>query len=159
LDSRRCDERLRLTAVRFRPAHFFVLAAVAVSSCGSSAAQPNELTSTEALVRALQQQGATVTRADSLPLSSYPFLSVSAQLLQVNGADVQVFEYASATRADSDASKVSPTASAVGQSQVSWMDTPHFYKRDRLIVLYVGHSAHVLRVLQGVLGSAFAAGR
>jgi len=144
--------------MRFRPANFIVLAAVGVSFCGSSALQPSELTS-EALVRALQQQGATVTRAGSLPQSSYPFLSVSAQLLQVNGADVQVFEYASATRADSDASKVSPTGSPIGQSQVSWMDTPHFYKRDRLIVLYVGHSADVLRMLEAVLGAAFAAGR
>lgn len=144
--------------MRFRPANFIVLAAVGVSFCGSSALQPSELTS-EALVRALQQQGATVTRAGSLPQSSYPFLSVSAQLLQVNGADVQVFEYASATRADSDASKVSPTGSPIGQSQVSWMDTPHFYKRDRLIVLYVGHSADVLRMLEAVLGEPFATGR
>jgi uncharacterized membrane protein YadS len=144
--------------MRFRPAHFIVLAAVGVSFCGSSAVQPSELTS-EALVRALQQQGATVTRAGSLPQSSYPFLSVSAQLLQVNGADVQVFEYASATRADSDASKVSPTGSPIGQSQVSWMDTPHFYKRDRLIVLYVGHSADLLRMLEAVVGAAVAAGR
>jgi hypothetical protein len=145
--------------MHFRAAHFLVLAAVTLSSCGSSVVQPSQLTSTEALVRALQQQGATVTRAGSLPQSSYPFFSVSAQLLQVNGADVQAFEYASATGADSDAATVSPTGSSVGQSQVSWMDTPHFYKRDRLIVLYVGHSADVLRILEAVLGAAFAAGR
>src|SRR5215211_2778603 len=126
--------------MRSSAAYFLVLAAVAVGSCGSSAVQPTQLTSTEALVRTLQQQGATVTRAGSLPQSSYPFMSVSAQLLQVNGADVQVFEYASATGADNDASKVSPTGSPVGQSQISWMDTPHFYKRDCLIVLYVGHA-------------------
>lgn len=145
-------------AMRCSAARFLVLAAVGASSCGSSAVQPNGLTSAEALVRALQQQGAAVTRAGGLPQSSYP-LSVSAQLLQVNGADVQVFEYPSATRADSDASKVSPTGSAIGQSQVAWMDTPHFYKRDRVIVLYVGHSADVLRMLEAVLGEPFAAGR
>lgn len=145
--------------MRFRAAHFFVLAAVGVSSCGSSAVQPSQLTSTEALVLALQRQGATVTRAGSLPRSSYPFMSVNAQLFQVNDADVQVFEYANVMDADSDASKVSPTGSSVGQSQVSWMDTPHFYKRDRLIVLYVGHSADMLRILEAILGPAFAAGR
>jgi hypothetical protein len=144
--------------MRFSAARFLVLAAVGVSSCGSSAVQPTALASAEALVRALQQQGAAVTRAGSLPQSSYP-LSVSAQLLQVNGEDVQVFEYPSAMRADSDASKVSPTGSAIGRSQVSWMDTPHFYKRDRVIVLYVGHSADVLRMLGAFLGEPFAAGR
>ena len=120
--------------------------------------QPSELTA-DSLVRALQQQGVTVNRAGSLPRSSYPFMSVSAQLLQVNGADVQVFEYASATQANSDASKVSPTGSPIGLSQVSWMDTPHFYKRDRVVVLFVGHSADVLRTLEAVLGEPFAAGR
>jgi hypothetical protein len=142
----------------FNTAHVFVLAAVAVVSCGSNALQPNQLTSAEGLVRALRQHGATVTRAGSLPQSSYPF-SVSAQLLQVNGADVQVFQYSGATQANSDASKVSPTGSAIGQSQVSWMDTPHFYRRDRVLVLYVGHSADVLRMLEAVLGEPFAAGR
>ena len=144
--------------MRVTPALFIVLAAVGISFCGSGVVQPSELTA-DALVRALQQEGATVNHAGRLPPSSYPFLSVSAQLLQVNGADVQVFEYPSVTRADSDASKVSPTGSPIGQSQVSWMDTPHFYKRDRVIVLYVGHSADVLRMLEGVLGEPFAAGR
>jgi hypothetical protein len=77
----------------------------------------------------------------------------------VNGADVQVFEYASTARADRDASKVSPTGTPIGQAQVSWMDTPHFYQRDRLIVLYVGHSADVMRVLEAILGKPFATGR
>jgi hypothetical protein len=70
-----------------------------------------------------------------------------------------VFEYPSQTRADSDASKISPTGSPIGLSQISWMDTPHFYKRDRLIVLYVGHSAEILKPLEAVLGPPFAAGR
>lgn len=144
--------------MRFSAAHFLALAAVGLSSCGSSAMQPDALTSAEGLVRALQQRGATVARAGSLPQSSYP-LSVSAHLLRVNGADVQVFEYPDATRARRDASKVSPTGSAIGQSQVSWMDTPHFYQRDRVVVLYVGHSADVLRMLEAVLGEPFAAGR
>jgi hypothetical protein len=39
------------------------------------------------------------------------------------------------------------------------MDTPHFYKRARLIVLYVGHSADLLKLLEAVLGPPFAAGR
>ena len=139
--------------------HLVVFAAFALSSCAASSVQPSDLPSTDALVGTLQQQGATVTRAGTLPQSAYPFFSANAQLIQVNGADVQVFEYPSATRADNDASKVSPTGSPIGQSQISWMDTPHFYKRDRLVVLYVGHSADIIRLLEAVLGPPFAAGR
>ena len=110
-------------------------------------------------MRALQQQGATVSRADTLPQTAYPFFAVNAQRILVDGADVQVFEYPSATRANAGASKVSPTGSPIGQSQISWMDTPNFYKRDRLIVLYVGHSTDVMKPLEAILGSPFAAGR
>ena len=139
---------------------FVVFAALAVSSCAASSMQPSDLTSsTDALIRALQQQGATVTRAGTLSQSAHPFFSVNAQIIQVNGADVQVFEYPSATRADSDSAKVSPTGSPIGQSQISWMDTPNFYKRDRLVVLYVGHSVDVMKPLEAILGPPFAAGR
>ena len=139
--------------------HSIVFAALAVSSCAANSLGPSELSSTDALVRALQQQGATVTRAAALPQSAYPFFSVGARRIVVNGADVQVFQYASATRADGDASHVSPTGTPIGLSQISWMDTPNFYKCDRLIVLYVGHSADVKQPLEATLGPPFAAGR
>jgi hypothetical protein len=136
-----------------------LVAALTVSSCSASSLGPSEFASTDALMKALGQQGATVTRAAALPQSAYPFFSVRAQRIVVNGADVQVFEYANATRADSDASRISPTGTPIGQSQISWMDTPNFYKRDRLIVLYVGHSPDVMKPLEAILGAPFAAGR
>ena len=138
---------------------FVVFAALAVSSCAASSMQPGDLSSIDALIRALQQQGATVTRAGTLPQSAYPFFSVNAQIIQVNGADVQVFAYPSATRADSDSATLSPTGSPIGPSRISWMDTPNFYKRDRLVVLYVGHSLDVMKPLEAILGRPFAAGR
>jgi hypothetical protein len=134
-------------------------AAIAVSSCGANSLQPSELTSTDRVIQALKDQGATVMRAEVLPPAAYPFFSVAAQRILVNGADVQVFEYANAPRADADASKISPTGSPIGQSQISWMDTPSFYKRDRLIVLYVGHSVDVMKLLESVVGQPFATGR
>jgi hypothetical protein len=139
--------------------HSMVFAAFTVSSCAANSLGPSELTSTDALVRELQQQGATVTRAAALPQSAYPFFSVKAQRIVVNGEDVQVFVYQNTTRADSDASRVSPTGTPIGQSQIGWMDTPNFYKRDRLIVLYVGHSTGVTKPLEGILGPPFAFGR
>ena len=139
--------------------HSILFAALAVSSCGANSVEPTELTSIDGFVRALQQQGANATRADTLPRSAYPFFSIAARRIVVNGADVQVFAYTNTTRADTDASHVSPTGTPIGQSQISWMDTPHFYKRDRLIVLYVGHSVDVMKPLEAVLGPPFAAGR
>jgi hypothetical protein len=63
------------------------------------------------------------------------------------------------TRADADASRISASGTPIGQSQIAWMNTPHFYKRDRLIVLYVGQSEDVIKPLEAVLGPPFATGR
>ena len=40
----------------------------------------------------------------------------------------------------------------------TWKDTPHFYKRDPLIVFYVGHSAEVMKPLEPALDAPFASG-
>ena len=136
-----------------------VLLALAIASCDHVPTQPTALTSVGALERTLQQQGVTVARGSSLPSSAYPFFSVAGKTLVVNGEDVVVFEYRDSESTASDAARVSPTGTPIGQSQISWIDTPHFFRRDRLIVLYVGHSPTVLQALEGALGKPFAAGR
>ncbi len=39
---------------------------------------------------------------------------------------------------------------------VGWVAPPHFYKKEKLIVLYVGDDNNVLDILEGVLGTQFA---
>ncbi len=84
------------------------------------------------------------------------FFSVTGQIIKVNGADVQVFEYGSAEAMEADASQVAPDGGAVGTSMVTWMATPHFFKAGRVLVLYVGDDAAVLDLLEPVLGEQFA---
>jgi hypothetical protein len=143
----------------YRVLQFVVFAAVALGSCAANTMQPSELTSTGGLIDALKKQNLSVSRAEAMARSAYPFFSVNAQRIVVKDEDVQVFEYHSSALANSDAAKVSPTGTPVGQSQIAWMATPHFYKRDRLIVLYVGHSGDILKALETTLGPPFAAGR
>lgn len=139
--------------------HAILCAGVAVASCATAPTQPTELRTVDALVGSLERQGATVAKAERFPQSSHSYFSVAGEGLVVNGAGVTVFAYPSEDRAAADAAKVSPTGSPIGQTQISWMDTPHFYRRDQLLVLYVGHSADLLKVLEAVLGPPFAAGR
>jgi len=51
---------------------------------------------------------------------------------------------------------VSPDGSSIGTSMMTWVALPHFYKVIKLIVLYVGESDELIKVLEGVLGSQFA---
>jgi hypothetical protein len=131
----------------------------ALTACARGPLQPTNLTSAQTLVQGLQQQGVTVARRGSMPRSAFPFFSVESELLRVQGDDVHVFEYRSAADAERDSGAVSPTGTPIRQSQISWMDTPHFYRRDRLIVLYVGHTAEVLASLRAIMGPPFAAGQ
>ena len=145
--------------MRYRVLHFVVFAVVTLGSCAANTTQPTEFTSSGDLIDALTQQNLSVSRAEVMPRSAYPFFSVSAQRIVVKDEDMQVFEYPNPARANSDAANVSPTGTPIGQSQIAWMATPHFYKRDRLIVLYVGHSGDILKALETALGPPFAAGR
>lgn len=87
---------------------------------------------------------------------SQVFFSTEGTLLKVNGADVQVFEYESAEEMENEASQVSPDGGSIGTSMVTRVDVPHFYKANRIIVLYVGNDASVLDVLESALGPQFA---
>ena len=105
---------------------------------------------------ALQLAGQTVEIAGPV---DQPFFSVPGQIIVVNGEDVQVFEYPDSAAAEAEASRISPDASSVGTSMMSWVATPHFYALDRVIVLYVGDDQAVVNVLNEVLGQPIAEGQ
>ncbi len=105
------------------------------------------------LIDNLRAAGATVEPAGEV---SQPFFSVEGWIINVNGEEVQVFEYADAGSADAEAALVSPDGGSVGTTMMQWVATPHFYKAGKLIVLYVGDSDSVADALEAALGSQFA---
>ena len=85
-----------------------------------------------------------------------PFFPVSGRLMEVHGEEVQVFQFADAVEVKAQAARISPTGTAIGTTKVQWIGPPHFYRTDRLLVLYVGGSGRVLKALETVLGPQFA---
>lgn len=138
-----------------------LVSVMAVSGCAndslgaSPAASTGPLTVEDqaALISALEGSGATVEIGE--PVSQI-FFSAEGNILKVNGADVQVFEYESAEEMENEASQVSSDGGSIGTSMVTWVDVPHFYKAGRIIVLYVGSDASVLDLLENALGPQFA---
>lgn len=144
----------------YLPALPIVAVTLLGGSCGhGNPTGPSPLTSTDSLVAALQQQSATVVRGDLLP-RPLPCLSASGQVLFVNTGVVNVFEYPTVAAAESGAAKISPDGTGVVgngcAALITWVDAPHFYKSDRLLVVYAGSSDDVLRPLEAVLGKPFA---
>ena len=104
-------------------------------------------------VDALRAAGATVEPAEPI---TQAFFTPEGHILKVNGTDVQVFEYENEEAMESEASQVAPDGGSIGTTMVTWVETPHFYKAGRIIVLYVGSDESVLDLLEQVLGQQFA---
>ncbi|MDQ3260220.1 MAG: hypothetical protein M3Q00_05450 [Pseudomonadota bacterium] len=85
-----------------------------------------------------------------------PFFSVKGRMIKIGGEDVQVFQYSHAAAADAQAALVSTDGSAVGTSKLHWVGSPHFYKKGKLLVLYLGDDDKVLKALDAVLARQFA---
>lgn len=105
------------------------------------------------LINRLRARGRKVLRGGKV---SQPFFSSAGRTINVDGEQVQVFQYANAKAAEREAKAIDPQGSAVGTSMPMWVAPPHFYKSGRLIVLYVGQSSSVIRALDRALGPQFA---
>lgn len=108
------------------------------------------------LIKDLRAKGATVALTNEKV--AQPFFSVPSRVITVNGQGVQVFEYAQASKSNSEAKRVTSNGLTIGTSKPSWLSTPHFFKTEKLIVLYVGDDQTILRILQTALGNQFAGG-
>jgi hypothetical protein len=97
-----------------------------------------------------------------------PFLRARGTVLRISGgdlaapADVQSFNYDDRdlgidglAAAQMDANQIQPSGQPRTMS-VAWTGPPHFFHKDRVIVLYVGSDAQLLRELAKLLGPPFA---
>ncbi len=152
-----------------------LLGSVGLTSCGSNSAQaapqntpvPKVIQSKamgySELIAQLRAVGATVVPGTGI---NQPFMNVDGRTLAVNGEQIQVYEYASVSYANKQASYITPDGTAfttvsssgtpVSAAIVDWVKPPHFYKAGRLIVIYVGSNNGVIHLLVRVLGKQFA---
>jgi hypothetical protein len=108
------------------------------------------------LIKDLRARSATVKLSNERV--SQPFFSTPGRVLYVDGENVWVFSYRTLTAANHDVSKVSRDGMTIGNSKPSWLGTPHFFRRPKLIVLYLGDNPAVLDVLKQTVGIQFAGG-
>lgn len=98
--------------------------------------------------------GATVEVGGDLPGS--PFEGAGGQTYFVNGAEVQVYEFADAAAAEAAAATISPDGGMIGDVSVRWAGPPHLYRQDNRIIVFIGDDADTLDLLNTSFGSPFA---
>lgn len=74
--------------------------------------------------------------------------------------NISVYIYKNNKRMVKDASHVSPDGfsykTGFKNVSISWISNPHFFKRDNIIVLYVGEDKDIINHLENLLGKQFA---
>jgi len=107
------------------------------------------------LIAAIESRGILVQYKEDLSAESSIF-SVPIKVISIGGADIQVFEFKDKSEAGTSSLTVSEDGTEIGTSIIRWMDTPHFYTKGNLIVLYVGQNPEITNLLESLLGNQFA---
>jgi hypothetical protein len=138
-----------------------VLLGLLLAACGPAAqSHGGPVQDQVSLIDAIRGKGVTVDISGTV---SQPFLSrqsgttarLSAGALSTP-ADLQLFEYASASAASADAKRISRDGSGTATTKINWLAPPHFFLKGRVLVLYLGSDPAVLSLLQSLLGPQFA---
>jgi hypothetical protein len=113
----------------------------------------------ESLVKDLRAAGEIVEVTDRVRDSDL-FSEERRARITLGEAIITVLEYDDVNDAEAEASRISPDGHNIHGTtlivfkeftHVDWIDTPHFFKKGKLIVQYVGNEESVLKALEGVL--------
>lgn len=85
-----------------------------------------------------------------------PFFEIPGQSLKVDNEMIQVFEFSDEQNANSESKKISPDGSGSSTTMITWIDTPHFYKKGTIIALYIGKNPKITNMLTELMGPQFA---
>ena len=134
-----------------------VTLAVSSFGCGSGPKSSQPVMDYSTFVANLRDSGVTLEEAGDI---SQPFFSVKGKIVRADGADIQVFEYASPPAMDTESKRVSPDGYTFSLpdrvTSVDWIAPPHLYKAGRIIVIYVGIDRSITGSLEKILGKQFA---
>ncbi len=88
------------------------------------------------------------------------FSKKGERIANVGNEGIVVFEFSSAKDANNNAKYIDRDGSGTsGKSPsvaVSWVASPHFYKKGKTVVQYIGDDTKIIRDLQSLLGQQFA---
>ncbi len=79
-----------------------------------------------------------------------PFTSVLARLVEMSGGTIQVYEFEMIDDA------IEMVVQVENSPVIDWIDTPHFFRRGNVAVIYVGQDQGVLKAVSAVTRDFFA---
>ena len=106
----------------------------------------------------LAQHSITPTLKEKI---AQPSFSPKGQVMELPKGKLQVFEYSSNDQARLEATYISPDGYIVnnprtGRTENNWFAEPHFYRKGRLLILYIGTDSSTISTLEEILGKEVA---
>ena len=102
----------------------------------------------------LRKQGLTIHRVETV---DQPFFKPQGKAVIVYDEQmIQLFEFTNVKEAENVRSTISPDGMTIATTKPFWAEPPHFFHRERLLVLYVGQDKKILTALEAVFGPQFA---
>lgn len=75
---------------------------------------------------------------------------------QVAGQPVLKFTYPTTRAARLVAARISEDGSMIGTKKMAWNGTPHFFRKENVMMLYLGNDEKVITILRSQYGDQFA---
>lgn len=111
----------------------------------------NTVSTTDDLARSLLEAGVEVSE-ESRP--GWSLLGQAGRVIQVDGAEIQVFEYRTVEERAAISGTISPDGSAAGGEEAPWPDRANLWATGRIIVVYAGTDGGTILLLSGLLGDS-----
>ena len=131
------------------------LVVVLAAACRESISPADDLAG---LLKSLQQAGFGTPEQEATNVLESRFFDVPGVALIVPGRKLLAYEFADESQTGTQAGMGSLDGTGIGNKYVGWGDTPHFFSRGRLIVIYQGEDQRMLDTLEEALGPQFAGG-
>ncbi|KNY28782.1 hypothetical protein [Pseudobacteroides cellulosolvens] len=85
---------------------------------------------------------------------AHSFFSVYAKRIKVDGEMLAIYEFENSDVAESQANTISKDGYSIGNALISWVDKPHFFKKEKTIVEYIGSKKSLIKDLEAILGKS-----
>ena len=125
---------------------FFILIVLFLSGCTIDTSHQSEN-----LIQKLQEEGYTVIK---MGVKKDIIFSVYPTYYKVDGKPLAIYEFPNEKEAKKESNTISEDGSIIGGHILEWIDFPHFYQIQKIIVSYIGSDTKLEKVLEEVLGKS-----
>ena len=84
------------------------------------------------------------------------FFSTSPFIMEINGKRIYIYDFKNEKAMEKEAEKVDSGGCSIKNIKISWVSTPHFFKKGSIIVQYIGNDKDMVNTSKEIMVIQFA---